>query len=143
MDEVGSPSIDVASYYFNIYALDDMQKVRYSVKMFTELFGMSRFDQDNIIRFTLTVRKNYRRVPYHNWAHGFSVANSVYSIIKHNNDVFNANEVRLLRFCIIHASRDFNTNRSPLISHCPSMSIIIRKNFLTTYFSAVLTTFLC
>lgn len=93
MDEVGSPSIDVASYYFNIYALDDMQKVRYSVKMFTELFGMSRFDQDNIIRFTLTVRKNYRRVPYHNWAHGFSVANSMYSIIKHNKEVFNANEV--------------------------------------------------
>ena len=111
MDEVGSPSIDVASYYFNIYALDDMQKVRYSVKMFTELFGMSRFDQDNIIRFTLTVRKNYRRVPYHNWAHGFSVANSMYSIIKHNKDVFNANEVCLFFY---HAFRDFSTNRSQL-----------------------------
>lgn len=81
-----------------------MQKVRYSVKMFTDLFGMSRFDQDNIIRFTLTVRKNYRRVPYHNWAHGFSVANSMYSIIKHNKDVFNPNEVRfsrLLMWCQI------------------------------------------
>ncbi|XP_059475966.1 probable 3',5'-cyclic phosphodiesterase pde-5 isoform X1 [Neocloeon triangulifer] len=92
VDSVGSPSIDVASYYFNIYALDDMKKVRYAVSMFSELFGMSRFDQDNIIRFTLTVRKNYRRVPYHNWAHGFSVANSMYSIIKHSREIFKPNE---------------------------------------------------
>ncbi|CAB3377218.1 Hypothetical predicted protein [Cloeon dipterum] len=92
MDSVGSPSLDVASYYFNIYSLDDMKKVRYAVSMFSELFGMSRFDQDSIIRFTLTVRKNYRRVPYHNWAHGFSVANSMFSIIKHSKTIFKPNE---------------------------------------------------
>ncbi|XP_065338353.1 probable 3',5'-cyclic phosphodiesterase pde-5 isoform X4 [Cloeon dipterum] len=91
-DSVGSPSLDVASYYFNIYSLDDMKKVRYAVSMFSELFGMSRFDQDSIIRFTLTVRKNYRRVPYHNWAHGFSVANSMFSIIKHSKTIFKPNE---------------------------------------------------
>ncbi|PNF20836.1 hypothetical protein B7P43_G12063, partial [Cryptotermes secundus] len=60
--------------------------------MFKDLFGLSRFDSDSLIRFTLTVRKNYRRVPYHNWTHGFSVANSMYSVIKHSQNTFKANE---------------------------------------------------
>ncbi|KAK3858174.1 hypothetical protein Pcinc_035615, partial [Petrolisthes cinctipes] len=36
----------------------------------------------------LTVKKNYRRVPYHNWTHGFSVANSMYTIIKRSPKSF-------------------------------------------------------
>lgn len=44
-------------------------------------------------RFTITVKKNYRRVPYHNWTHGFAVANMMYCIIKHNPDVFKTIEV--------------------------------------------------
>lgn len=73
-----------------------MEKVRYTIAMFSELFGLSRFDQDSLIRFSLTVRKNYRRVPYHNWSHGFSVANSMYSILKHSKGVFKPNEVQYL-----------------------------------------------
>ena len=33
-------------------------------------------------RFVITVKKNYRSVAYHNWTHGFHVANSIYSILK-------------------------------------------------------------
>ena len=36
----------------------------------------------DLMRFTLTVRKNYRNVPYHNWVHAFSVAHSMYTVIK-------------------------------------------------------------
>lgn len=61
--------------------------------MFTDLFGLIKFDKNNLIRFILTVRKNYRRVPYHNWTHGFSVSNCMYSIIKHSSNVFKPNEV--------------------------------------------------
>ncbi|RXG72779.1 putative 3',5'-cyclic phosphodiesterase pde-5 [Armadillidium vulgare] len=38
--------------------------------------------------FFFTVRKNYRGVPYHNWKHGFCVANSMYVIIKGSPCVF-------------------------------------------------------
>lgn len=61
--------------------------------MFSDLFGLNGFDQRCLLRFTLTVKKNYRRVPYHNWTHGFSVANSMYCIIKHSNEIFQKNEV--------------------------------------------------
>jgi len=61
--------------------------------MFRELFGESRFEMNEMIRFTMTVRKNYRRVPYHNWSHGFTVANTMFTILQHSNQVFTQNEV--------------------------------------------------
>lgn len=87
---------DIDSYYFNPFQLDDFEKAQCSIYMFNDLFGMERFQQQHLIRFTLTVKKNYRRVPYHNWTHGFSVANSMYSIIKNSKDAFRPNEVRRL-----------------------------------------------
>ncbi|XP_066975379.1 probable 3',5'-cyclic phosphodiesterase pde-5 [Macrobrachium rosenbergii] len=74
------PGVD--DYFFSPLTIDDMEKVRMAIYMFVDLFGLTRFDKDCLIRFTLTVKKNYRRVPYHNWTHGFSVANSMYTIIK-------------------------------------------------------------
>lgn len=71
-----------------------MDKVRHAIYMFVDLFGLTRFEKDCLIRFTLTVKKNYRRVPYHNWTHGFSVANSMYTIIKHAPKRFRPLEVR-------------------------------------------------
>ena len=42
----------------------------------------------------LTVKKNYRDVPYHNWTHAFAVAHSMYLVIRSGNDKFTALEVR-------------------------------------------------
>lgn len=55
-----------------------------------------RFDLDDMIRFTLTVRKNYRNVPYHNWAHAFSVAHAMFTVIKTSEHRFTPIEVRSL-----------------------------------------------
>ena len=46
------------------------------------------------VRFFITVKKNYRAVAYHNWAHGFHVANSIYSILKASPGIFSPLEVR-------------------------------------------------
>jgi len=71
-----------------------MGKARQTVVMFRDLFGLRRFDLDTVARFVLTVRKNYRVVPYHNWSHGFSVANSMYAIIKRSSNALQEYEVR-------------------------------------------------
>ncbi|XP_037068397.1 LOW QUALITY PROTEIN: probable 3',5'-cyclic phosphodiesterase pde-5 [Pollicipes pollicipes] len=83
-----SPSAGLNDYNYNVFETSETDKIRDAVFMFTDLFGTSRFDIDCLIRFTITVKKNYRRVPYHNWTHGFAVANMIYCIIKHNPDVF-------------------------------------------------------
>ncbi|KAL7039777.1 hypothetical protein ACKWTF_000110 [Chironomus riparius] len=93
-DKMGIPSTipDIDSYYFNPFEVDEYVKVNYVIFMFKDLFGFNRFEKRDLMRFTLTVKKNYRRVPYHNWTHGFAVANSMYSILKNSDLVFRPNE---------------------------------------------------
>jgi cAMP and cAMP-inhibited cGMP 3',5'-cyclic phosphodiesterase 10 len=93
----GIPSnlIGVDDYYFNPFAIEDFHKSMYAMYMFIDLFGLGRFDKNCLMKFSLTIKKNYRRVPYHNWTHGFSVANSMYSLIKHSGNVFRPNEVSI------------------------------------------------
>lgn len=57
------------------------------------LFSPFRFGIDELRRFVLTVKKNYRDVPYHNWTHAFAVAHSMYLVIRSGNDKFTALEV--------------------------------------------------
>ena len=49
---------------FTFYALnlDDMEKVKKALFMFVDLFGLDRFDYETLVRFTITVKKNYRQV---------------------------------------------------------------------------------
>ncbi|XP_059351939.1 probable 3',5'-cyclic phosphodiesterase pde-5 isoform X2 [Daphnia carinata] len=85
---VTSNTIGLDQFWFSAFSINDMEKVHNAVYMFVDLFGLGQFEQDSLIRFMLTVRKNYRRVPYHNWTHGFAVANSMYVILKRAPNTF-------------------------------------------------------
>lgn len=52
------------------------------VKIVQDTFGDNLFDMNKLCRFTLTVRKNYRPVSYHNWEHGFQVCHAIWQILK-------------------------------------------------------------
>ena len=100
VDEIvaeGPPEFDDTISRFTFYALnmDDNDKVRKALFMFVDLFGLERFDYEVLVRFFITVKKNYRQVAYHNWAHGFHVANSIYAILKSSPGVFKPLEVSL------------------------------------------------
>ncbi|GAV08828.1 hypothetical protein RvY_18464 [Ramazzottius varieornatus] len=79
---------DIDRFEFSPWKLTEFQKPLCVIYMFRDLFGLTRFDLDTLIKFSLTVRKNYRKVPYHNYTHGFSVANSMYVTLKANAHVF-------------------------------------------------------
>ena len=66
-----------------------------------------RFGVDQLWRFVLTVKKNYRDVPYHNWTHAFAVAHSMYLVIRSGNDKFTALEVGGLRYCLLSSQRSW------------------------------------
>ncbi|KAG8199264.1 hypothetical protein JTE90_003687 [Oedothorax gibbosus] len=76
---------NLEDFRFYSDSLNSDEKVMASIHMLSNLptvENCSKIDPDSLARFTLTVRKNYRRVPYHNWSHGFCVANSVYAILR-------------------------------------------------------------
>ncbi|KAK9880858.1 hypothetical protein WA026_013183 [Henosepilachna vigintioctopunctata] len=91
-DAIPDKILGVDDYFLNPFELEDYQKARYSMYMFSDLFGLAMFDHSSLIKFILTVKKNYRRVPYHNWTHGFSVANSMYTTLKRSGHLFNMSE---------------------------------------------------
>uniref|UniRef100_A0A9J2P4E4 Phosphodiesterase n=1 Tax=Ascaris lumbricoides TaxID=6252 RepID=A0A9J2P4E4_ASCLU len=73
--------VELETFDFNGMKLSELEKPLYAVYMFKSLFdGVIRYDYDDLVRFVLTVRKNYRRVAYHNWAHGWSVAHAMFAL---------------------------------------------------------------
>ena len=72
-----------------------MDKVRKAIFMFVDLFGMERYNFEKLVNFMVTVKANYRSVVYHNWSHGFHVANSIYSILKASPGIYTPYEVTL------------------------------------------------
>lgn len=91
MTDESSPPKDhknLASFSYFASNVDDIGKIEKVLYMFVDLFGTDRFERDILMRFFITVKKNYRDVAYHNWTHGFHVANSTYCILKASSGVF-------------------------------------------------------
>lgn len=51
------------------------------------------FELEKLCRFIMSVKKNYRRVPYHNWKHAVTVAHCMYAILQSNRGLFTDLEV--------------------------------------------------
>ncbi|XP_033761049.1 cAMP and cAMP-inhibited cGMP 3',5'-cyclic phosphodiesterase 10A-like [Pecten maximus] len=58
------------------------------IRMVIDMFGEDTFEMEQLCRFTITVRKNYRDIAYHNWDHGFHVAHSLWCMMRASPEVF-------------------------------------------------------
>jgi cAMP and cAMP-inhibited cGMP 3',5'-cyclic phosphodiesterase 10 len=100
------PNID--RFEYSPWDVVNDMKPLYVVYMFLDLANMdplnaNRFDSECLMRFILTVRKNYRNVPYHNWSHAFSVAHAIYTVIKQTKHQFTPNDcIALFVACLCH-----------------------------------------
>ncbi|XP_072880516.1 dual 3',5'-cyclic-AMP and -GMP phosphodiesterase 11A isoform X3 [Hemitrygon akajei] len=75
--------LGIAHFSFNDFSLDSDGMITASLRMFKELGIVQKFkvDYEVLCRWLLTVRKNYRAVPYHNWRHAFNVAQCMFALI--------------------------------------------------------------
>lgn len=80
-------------FSFDSLVLDSIVKAQLAVLLFGELVNTSKFDKDKLLRFCLTLSRNYRPIPYHNWDHAFSVAHCMYYIIIGAPEMFTEIEV--------------------------------------------------
>ncbi|KAJ2950181.1 hypothetical protein O0L34_g11539 [Tuta absoluta] len=69
------------SLHFNARAIPAREMPCYIYKMYGDLGFINKFQlkPPKLARFILHVRKGYRDVPYHNWQHGFNVAQWAYA----------------------------------------------------------------
>ena len=95
-----------------------MDKVRKAIFMFVDLFGMERYNFEKLVNFMVTVKTNYRSVVYHNWSHGFHVANSIYSILKASPGIYTPYEVIQITMRSLTSSLIFLTPVSWIVGRC-------------------------
>ena len=81
-------------FHSEIESIPKDVKAHLVVRMISELVDKELFDSDQLLKFALTVCKNYRKEPYHNWDHAFHVAHCMYCILKEAKDKFTTVEVR-------------------------------------------------
>ncbi|XP_022097023.1 probable 3',5'-cyclic phosphodiesterase pde-5 isoform X1 [Acanthaster planci] len=128
------PMPQLARYDFSPWGLDEEAKPLYVLCMFQDMFTLNGNDDDNsqsfdyedLCRFILTVRKNYRKVPYHNWTHAFSVAHSVYTIIKTcQEEVFTPVEcLALFVACLCHDLDHRGKNNSFMVNNATPLAAV-------------------
>ncbi|XP_034526690.1 cAMP and cAMP-inhibited cGMP 3',5'-cyclic phosphodiesterase 10A [Ailuropoda melanoleuca] len=93
---------EIELFHFDIGPFENMWPGIF-VYMVHRSCGTSCFDLEKLCRFIMSVKKNYRRVPYHNWKHAVTVAHCMYAILQNNHGLFTDLERKgLLIACLCH-----------------------------------------
>ncbi|XP_018324862.1 cAMP and cAMP-inhibited cGMP 3',5'-cyclic phosphodiesterase 10A-like [Agrilus planipennis] len=65
--------------------LDDFDNIpRYALYMIERVCGDFDVNSEQMMDFILSLRKNYRKNPYHNFEHAFNVCHCVYNVLRRN-----------------------------------------------------------
>ncbi|KAK3867482.1 hypothetical protein Pcinc_027052 [Petrolisthes cinctipes] len=108
---------NLGSLTFDDFSLTQDQMVLAAVRMFSDLRLTSRFkiEYKTLLRWLITVKRNYRNVPYHNWRHAFNVAHNMFGMLKTCNllGVFEDMEILAMFVgCLCHDLDHRGTNNS-------------------------------
>ncbi|XP_062043006.1 cAMP and cAMP-inhibited cGMP 3',5'-cyclic phosphodiesterase 10A isoform X1 [Lepus europaeus] len=93
---------EIELFHFDIGPFENMWPGIF-VYMIHRSCGTSCFELEKLCRFIMSVKKNYRRVPYHNWKHAVTVAHCMYAILQNSYGLFTDLERKgLLIACLCH-----------------------------------------
>ncbi|XP_065107281.1 cAMP and cAMP-inhibited cGMP 3',5'-cyclic phosphodiesterase 10A isoform X2 [Paramisgurnus dabryanus] len=105
LTQLSLPSViykEIELFHFDIAPFEELWPAIF-VNMVHNSCGESSFELEKLCRFTMSVRKNYRRVPYHNWKHAVTVAHCMYAILQKTTGIFTELERKgLLIACLCH-----------------------------------------
>ncbi|XP_070395651.1 dual 3',5'-cyclic-AMP and -GMP phosphodiesterase 11 isoform X2 [Dermacentor albipictus] len=110
-------SLRLQDYKFNDFSLDDDGMLKACLRIFLELDFLNRFHIEYLVlcRWLLSVKKNYRKVSYHNWRHAFNVGQMMFSILTNTklHEVLGDLETfGLIMACLCHDLDHRGTNNS-------------------------------
>jgi len=110
-------TLQLHSFQFDDFSLKDTDMLKASLRMFTDLDLINRFNIDyfTLCRWLCSVRRNYRSVTYHNWRHAFNVCQLMFSIITNTTWWKQLGEIECLSLviaCLCHDLDHRGTNNS-------------------------------
>ncbi|XP_045145414.1 rod cGMP-specific 3',5'-cyclic phosphodiesterase subunit beta [Echinops telfairi] len=83
-EELPGPSkFDIYEFHFSDLECTELELVKCGIQMYYELGVVRKFQipQEVLVRFLFSVSKGYRRITYHNWRHGFNVAQTMFTLL--------------------------------------------------------------
>ncbi|XP_006019728.1 rod cGMP-specific 3',5'-cyclic phosphodiesterase subunit beta isoform X1 [Alligator sinensis] len=74
---------EIYEFRFSDFECSELDLVRCGVQMYYELGVVKKFQipQEVLVRFVYSVSKGYRKITYHNWRHGFNVAQTMFTLL--------------------------------------------------------------
>ncbi|XP_028568762.2 rod cGMP-specific 3',5'-cyclic phosphodiesterase subunit beta [Podarcis muralis] len=78
---------EIYDFHFSDLEWTELDLVKCGIQMFYELGVVKKFQipQEVLVRFIYSVSKGYRRITYHNWRHGFNVAQTMFTLLMTGN----------------------------------------------------------
>ncbi|XP_047575890.1 rod cGMP-specific 3',5'-cyclic phosphodiesterase subunit beta isoform X1 [Lutra lutra] len=79
----GPTKFDIYEFHFSDLECTELELVKCGIQMYYELGVVRKFQipQEVLVRFLFSVSKGYRRITYHNWRHGFNVAQTMFTLL--------------------------------------------------------------
>ncbi|KAG8000022.1 cAMP and cAMP-inhibited cGMP 3' [Nibea albiflora] len=76
---------EIETFHFDINPFEEIWPAVF-IYMVHNSCGKTSFELEKLCRFTMSVRKNYRRVPYHNWKHAVTKKGLLIACLCHDLD---------------------------------------------------------
>nr|XP_014435027.1 rod cGMP-specific 3',5'-cyclic phosphodiesterase subunit beta isoform X1 [Pelodiscus sinensis] len=78
---------EIYEFHFSDFKCTELELVKCGIQMYYELGVVKKFQipQEVLVRFMYSVSKGYRKITYHNWRHGFNVAQTMFTLLTTGN----------------------------------------------------------
>uniref|UniRef100_A0A669QY52 Phosphodiesterase n=1 Tax=Phasianus colchicus TaxID=9054 RepID=A0A669QY52_PHACC len=79
----GPSKFEIYEFRFSDFDCTELELVKCGIQMYYELGVVKKFQipQEVLVRFVYSVSKGYRKITYHNWRHGFNVAQTMFTLL--------------------------------------------------------------
>uniref|UniRef100_A0A0K2TD30 Phosphodiesterase n=1 Tax=Lepeophtheirus salmonis TaxID=72036 RepID=A0A0K2TD30_LEPSM len=136
-----SDEFELSTFNFNYLRLKEVDQFRSVVVMMDELSLIHRFriEREDLVKWISSVYKNYRNeeVPFHNWYHGFNVAQTMFAMLKKTgwNKEFltDVERLSLMISCLCHDLDHPGTNNSFQRKTQTPLSSLYENSILENY----------
>ncbi|XP_069482483.1 rod cGMP-specific 3',5'-cyclic phosphodiesterase subunit beta isoform X1 [Ambystoma mexicanum] len=79
----GPTKFEIYEFRFSDFDCTELELVKCGIQMYYELGVVKKFQipPEALVRFMYAMKKGYRKVTYHNWRHGFNVAQTMFTLL--------------------------------------------------------------
>lgn len=120
--------------------MDDDHLISIFKIMFKDLFANTEYEMDDseLSAYTLSIRKNYREIPYHNFTHALSVTHGIYALVQNTSLKNDLEQIEIYSMVLAALNHDvdhrglnnsFQKNAKTLLARLYSTSIMENHHF--------------